>query len=148
MQITFSSKEFLASTVLTKTLVESIPMSNDKTREVKAQLEDLRYELKNLDKYSNADLEDGAIIASKVEALNSKHLYTDEISTIEFRAGHDGTYLYISWTFDEDKMVKIMEILTEEVDGLSGAFISLYGIFKMFGRSIKRIGERIEAVLS
>jgi len=147
MELIITSKEFTASLNMIAAIARVMPEGVDRRTfldahanigQVLREFNDIPYEALIV----NQDL-----ISSYVNRLNDYSGEGGPVVSFQFMPSACRTQIEGSFAIDSDVMVEVTEAITEEIDGLAGACIALYGMVRMFTSSFKRLGKKVEAIV-
>lgn len=148
MELIIRSSELVSSANLVRACIAASPVKSENMTKIAAQYDDIIDSInERLSRSMDDRIDNPDIVGYLVDNLNDK--YGDDTGhvSVQFIADPCGTDLHLSMVFDEATMVKVMDIMSEEVEGISGVLITIYGAIRMLSYSFKRMGNRIKDVL-
>lgn len=147
MELIISSREFTASAKLIQAAIHAAPSKSANMRDVLIQLDELTAEISHFNNVPVEDLMNGTNARVLADHLTERFGESNGVYSCEFVPQSCGTKIDLSFVFNEEVLVKASNMLAEEVEGLSGVLITLYGAVKMLSFGLKRICTRLKDIV-
>lgn len=143
MQIIISARELASSSKLQLTFARALPRCG----EARNMIEMIEKEMGPVFSFLDTPIEErqGLMVAAELNEILAG--METGIATIRWISPKDHE-LSLMINFCEEKLIEINEVLEENVGTLVGIGITIYGLMRTFGGTLKTMGNRIVKILN